>query len=257
MDYITGSSGFLGTNLCKVLQGLRKIPHQDIGKTNIKDCKNFYFLSAYGNMHFHTEDSKIVKANVSDLIHILKQIDWIKLNSFIFISTSSVKRKTHTMYSRTKRAAEELLLSFMEKYNAPISILRPLSITGVGEQKKHLIPTLINCALTGRQMPFVPNATHDYIDVSDVVSAIMLLSERRMKGIFEAGNGVAVTNQEVRELVEAETGKKIKVKLVSNMRSYDSSEWVSTNFRLRQLGWKPKKTLKQIIKEMVNDSKRR
>ena len=190
---------------------------------------------------------------------ILKQIDWEKINSFIFLSTSSVKRRVQTFYSRTKRAAEEILLAYMEKYNAPISIIRPLSITGVGEQKEHLIPTLIRSCFLNIEIPFVPRPHHDFIDVEDVVEAILLLKEKRVKGIFEAGRGESYSNQQVLEMVERITGKKAKIKLVDSLRPYDSEEWVNTNFRLRKLGWRPRKPLSQSIKEMVEayDKQRR
>lgn len=247
----TGLSGFVGSYLAKALKDVRSIPHDLIYATTLGKFDTFYFCSTYGNMSFHTEDDKIIQANILDLIHVLKQVKWEEVNSFVYLSTSSVKRKVQTMYSRTKKAAEEILLSYAEKYNAPITIVRPLSITGVGEQKEHLIPTLIRAAYSGDTVPFVAEAYHDYIDVEDVVSGILALSERRARGVFELGRGLSRSNQAVLEMVEKITGKKIKTQVVTNMRSYDSGEWVSTNLRARQYGWEPKKPLEQSIKEMV------
>jgi nucleoside-diphosphate-sugar epimerase len=256
MNYGTGMSGFLGKCLDSRIE-VKAIPHQEIGAVKLTDVDNFYFLSSYGNMAHHFNDEMVAKANIGDLITVTSAIKWGDIQSFIFISTSSVKRRIQTFYSRTKKAAEELLLAYMEKYNAPISILRPLSITGVGEQDKHLIPTLIRSCLYGEEMPFVAEPTHDYIDVTDVVSAITRLSSMRVRGIYEAGTGRSYTNQQVKDIVEEVTGKKANVSLVSNMRSYDGGEWVSTNFRLRQLGWEPKKDLHQIVEEMVHEEQSR
>lgn len=254
MVYITGASGYLGSYLVKKLDpNIRIIPHEAIHTVKLKNADNFYFLSTYGNMSDHQDENKIIKANVTDLVTILSQIDFEKINSFVFVSTSSVKRRMQTFYSRTKKASEELLLAYMHKYNAPITIVRPLSITGIGEQQNHLIPTLIRSCLTGEEMPFVPEPSHDYIDVTDVADGIVTLSKRRAKGIFELGSGTQYSNKEVKDIVEAITGKKANVKIVSNMRIYDSENWVSTNFKARQYGWKPKKVLSQIIDEMVKE----
>lgn len=255
MDYITGANGFLGNNLRNTLQGeVHALPHELIQSSHLLPFDNFYYLSTYGNMSSHTKEDQIIRANVLDLAYILDQVPFDKgIHSFVFISSSSVKRRIQTAYSRTKKAAEELCLLYAEKYNAPVSIIRPLSITGVGDQDEHLIPTLIRSCKTGEEMPFVPDAYHDYIDVEDVVGGIIALSQQRARGIFELGTGKSRSNQEVREIVEKITGKKANVKIVSNMRSYDSHEWVSTNFRARQYGWQPIKTLEQTIKEMVND----
>lgn len=256
MDYITGASGVLGTKLHRLLlaesRDVRAIPHQLLPVTHLEPYEHFYFLSTYGNMSFHKEDEKILQANILDLIHVLSESNFEDgIRSFVFVSSSSVMRKIQTMYSRTKMAAEEILLSFMEKYDAPICIVRPLSITGVGDQEEHLIPTLIRSCLTGEKMPFVPDAYHDYIDGEDVAEGIIALSKRHAKGVFQLGTGTQYSNQEVREIVEKCTGKKANIQLVKNMRPFDSKEWVCTNFKARQYGWTPQKTLRQIVKEMV------
>ena len=257
MDYLTGSKGFLGSHLKDILGDVVCIPHETIPLIKLKDVHNFYFLSTYGNLSSHTDENKIIQANITDLVTILKQIDWNTIHSFVYVSSSSVKRKVQTVYSRTKKAAEEILLAYAEKYNAPITIVRPLSITGVGEQQEHLIPTLIKSAYTGWEMPLVPEPRHDYINVWDVVAGIITLSKRRARGIFELGTGVSLSNKEVKELVEKVTGNKIKTHIVSNLRSYDSEEWVSDNFKARQFGWLPQISFEKTIQDMVNNYERK
>lgn len=255
MDYITGSSGFLGSHLMRALAKAERhvfpIPHDVIDVTSLKPFDNFYFLSSYGNMWGQDDLDKTIKANVLDLVHILQEATKYQFKSFIYISTSSVKLDIQTTYSRAKKAAEEILLSYAEKYNLPICIIRPLSITGVGEQKEHLIPKLIHSCMTGELINFAPRPTHDYIDVSDVVSAIQNLSSRSLRGIFELGHGERVTNQKVLELVERVTGKKANINVVDSLRPYDNYQWFSTNYKARSWGWLPKKTLEQSIQEMV------
>lgn len=252
ISYVSGASGFLGKHLTKRLDNLVAIPHDKISTTKLDsgfDC--FYFLSSYGNMSFHKEDDKILQANIIDLIHILEEAVKHDFKSFVFISTSSVRLRVQTMYSRSKKAAEEILLAFMEKYNVPIAIIRPMSITGVGEQPQHLIPVLIDSCMTGKLINFVPNSVHDFIDVGDVVDGILNLSDHRARGIFELGSGKSYTNQQVLEIVEKMTGKKVNINLVYKLRSYDNPDWVSLNFKARGYGWLPKKALETSIKEMV------
>lgn len=253
MIYCTGSSGFLGKHLLKALKGkdVVCIPHDKIASYKFEPYDYFYFLSTYGNMHFHEDSVKIFKANIIDLISILKKTGGQTFKSFVFISTSSVKLRTQTMYSRSKKAAEEILLSCMEKYKAPICIIRPFSITGIGEQKEHLIPTLIKSCMTGELVNFVPSPVHDFIDVSDIISGILNLSQHSAKGIFELGTGKQYTNQQVLEIVEKATGKKANINIVDRLRDYDNENWRSINYRARSYGWLPKKSLEQSIKEMV------
>lgn len=251
IDYVTGSTGFLGTHLMKRLGFATPILHDHISKTKLEPFNRFFFLSTYGNMSDHVDVEKIVKANIIDLFRMLDQSVKHRFKSFVYISTSSVKLHVQTTYSRTKKAAEEILLAYKEMYHLPICIIRPMSITGVGEQEKHLIPTLIRSCMTGETMNFVKEPRHDYIDVEDVVEGIINLSENSTGGIFELGNGKSYSNQEVLEIVEKVTGKKANVNVVQSMRTYDNTDWVSKNFRSRSYGWLPKKTLEQSITEMV------
>lgn len=250
MNFATGLSGFVGSHLSKKLD-IIGIPHDKIPTTQIKQLDNFFFLSAYGNMAFHTEDEKIIKANITDLVDIILTTSKLNFKSFVYISTSSVNLKNQTMYSRTKKAGEEILLSFMEKYHLPIAIIRPFSITGVGEQKEHLIPTLIRSCYTGEQVNFVQEPVHDFIDVDDVVDGIINLSQNSARGIFELGSGKQYSNSQVLDIVEKVTGKKANINFVPKLRDYDSENWVSTNFKSRGWGWMPTKSLEQSITEMV------
>jgi len=258
MDYITGSHGFLGTHLLQALKGreVTAIPHAKIKTTKLEPFDNFYFLSTYGNMYFHKDDKKIIQANVSDLISMVLQVDGEPFNSFVYMSTSSVKLPKQTMYSRTKKASEEILLSFAEKYHKPFCIIRPYSITGVGEQKEHLIPTLIRSCLEGEQVNFVPDPVHDFIDVDDVAAGIVNLSSHHARGIFELGSGRKHTNQQVLEIVEAITDKKANVNTVGQLRLYDNEDWVSSNFRARSYGWLPRVSLEESILEQVKAYKK-
>lgn len=249
MRYITGSTGFIGSHLSKKLEAT-SIPHDKLSSYKLEPFTHFYFCSSYGNLASHTDEDQIYKANIEDLIDILKQAKNIKFKSFVFLSTSSVMLRTQTTYSRCKRAAEEILLAFMERHDLPVCIIRPFSVTGSGEQAEHLIPTLLRAAATGETINFVPNAVHDWIDVDDLVEGIISLSEHGARGIYQLGTGKGTTNQEVLNLVEEVTGNKIKINIVDRMRAYDNQEWVSNNYKARGFGWLPKKTLKDSIKEM-------
>lgn len=251
MRYITGGSGFIGSHLISKLEQVSAIPHDNIQSTKLEPFDQFYFLSSYGNLVSQEDEDQIYKANIEDLISVLSKVRKFKFKSFVFISTSSVMLRTQTTYSRTKRAAEEILLAFMERHDLPVCIIRPFSVTGVGEQSEHLIPTLIKSGVDKTLVNFVNDATHDFIDVEDVVDGIISLSQHGARGIFQLGTGKETTNQEVLNLVEKITTNKVNINLVHSLRPYDTQGWFSNNYRARSYGWLPKKTLEQSITEMV------
>ena len=76
-----------------------------------------------------------------------------------------------TMYGACKACGTQLTRHYAEFYNTVI--VRPFSVTGVGEQDKHLIPNLIKSCLTGQKIPFVPAPVNDYIDVKDLCKGVV------------------------------------------------------------------------------------
>lgn len=222
------------------------IPHEWLSTFKFSPFRRFFFLSTYGNMSTHTDADKILKANVHDLRDVLMGIQ--DCETFIYLSSSSVNLPVQTIYSRAKVAAEEII----KASKVPHCIIRPFSCIGVGEQKEHLIPTLIRSCMEGTQMDFVPSATHDYVDVQDVCDGLIVMADNKTQGTYEFGTCIPRTNDEVRILVEQATGKKASIKVVEKMRSYDNQEWACCDSRAWERGWHPKKTLEQSILEMVS-----
>ena len=252
ISYISGSSGFIGSHLTKKLDAIA-IAHENLSLVKLKPFEYFYFLSSYGNMASHKDEDMIYQANVLDLLAVLKQAKDFKFKSFVFISSSSVQLKTQTTYSRAKRAAEEILLAFMEKHNLPVCIIRPFTCYGPGEQAEHLIPTILRSCFKGEQMNFVGEPVHDYIFIDDVVDGIISLSEHGARGIYQLGTSVQTTNQQVLSLIEEISGKKAKINKVDSMRAYDNKDWASYNFKARSFGWLPKVKLREGLEKVVAD----
>jgi nucleoside-diphosphate-sugar epimerase len=197
----------------------------------------------------HSDHQMMVKANVSDM---MKMSYWFG-GWFCYMSSSSVTLPVQTPYSRTKRAAEEILQALPEVKSC---IVRPYSVTGVGEQKEHLIPTLIRSCMEGEEMPFAPWPVHDFVDVEDVVSGLIRLSEKQLTGVFEFGKGIPYSNQEVKDHVEEACGYKANVKLAANLRAYDNQSWACKQPFVPVGIFRATKTLAESISEMVEAYKR-
>lgn len=241
-NYVTGASGFIGSHLCQKLCGDTFKKHH--GSECFLPARRYFALAAYGNMAHHTDAVTMYYANVDGPSRMAIESRTTGVcESFIFVSTSSVNLQVQTPYSRTKRAAEEVLLSLD---NLPLCIVRPFSVTGVGEQRSHLIPTLIRSCLYGERMKFDPAPVHDFIDVDDLCSRMIVLADNCATGVFELGKGIGVTNAEVRELVEDVCGTQANAEIVSGLRAYDNQEW-----RAETGIGEPAKSLRQSIEEMV------
>lgn len=263
---VTGASGFIGSHLIDFLHkndvDTLKVRHWDLelqkGLVQIADDKFdlMFHLASFGNIHNQTGNNGIFQANLGNLLNLLQITKGIRYKAFINISTSSVTLPHQTMYSATKAAGEKLIEAYRDEYQKPIINVRPYTVIGPGEQKEHLIPTLIDAAFTGKTISFVPDATHDYLDVRDTVDALWTLANSMDKltdSTYEIGNGVAITNGHVKEIVELATDRRIKTDIKESLRPYDNPFWRCEDPRLRDLGWKPKYSLTDTIYDMVKE----
>lgn len=195
-------------------------------------------FSAYGN-HYHQKDTTGVwRVNAGYATQLA-----MHAKKLINFSTSSVFLEKQTQYSLSKRVAECVM-----KQCGHITV-RPSSVTGVGEHSFHLIPMLIRSCLYGYSMPFVEWATHDYVDVNDIASAIPFLKD----GEYNISSGKIHTNKQVLEIVEDITKKKANTEIVNSLRTYDTEKWEVDNSRLASFGWKPKILLEESIKQMADE----
>lgn len=244
---VFGSHGYLGGRLLehlealghKVIRGDRK-GKVEPGVDCVVNCQS------YGNYYWQENIEEIFKANLFNLTKTLESVHGVR--AFVYISSSSVLLPQQTFYSLAKQAGELACL----QWGGPVKILRPSSITGPGEQPDHLIPKLIDACFTRKDMPFIGEPTHDFIDVRDVVSAIEILAKDGEKLTVNVSSGISISNDGVLAVVEDCTGLCANIKRKKGiMRSYDTPNWKVDNSEMVKLGWKPKYTLKDSIKEMV------
>lgn len=248
-SYLTGKEGFIGSRLASKLTGeIKPIHHSMIGESRLEPFKRFFFLSTYGNMASHDNAWAMLHANVRQLAQILDDVARIPpCESFVYVSSSSVSLPIQTPYSRTKRAAEEMVLAMP----IPGCVVRPFTVVGVNEQESHLIPTLIRSCFEGTLVNLVLHPVHDFVDVDDVADGLIALANNRATGVFEFGSGEITSNEEVLKMVEAACGKMANIQVVGQLRSYDTGEWRCRDFRAQDFGWKYRKPLRQSISEMV------
>ena len=171
--FLTGH-GFIATALKNHLEKRGHIVYQpDRARLYDKAYLGTYFethltdiiihTAAYGNMTSQSAPYDTVLANIVALHNLLEASKNTPYVAFINFSSSSVLLPIQTLYSTTKSMGETLASYYAQE--KPIVNVRPYSVTGIGEQKEHLIPTLIDAACTGHEVPFVRGAKHDFIDI--------------------------------------------------------------------------------------------
>lgn len=250
---ISGSNGFLGKDLTRYL-GKENVISMDRLPQRV-EADVYFDLASFGNLSHQTNYAEMYRANTWRVINQLQAIEDLDYDAYVYVSSSSVTLPHQTYYSASKKATEQFLEVYARETNKPVVVVRPYSITGVGEQEQHLIPKLIHSCFTGEEIPFVGEPVHDFLDVEDFTRALLLISQnaKNYKGyVFPVGSGKMYTNEQVLQLVEKATQRKANIKRVESMRAYDTKEWMADGTLMYSLGWQPTKTLEGSIKDMVS-----
>ena len=164
-------------------------------------------------------------------------------------------------YSITKRAAEQLLISYCETYNLNYRILRLANVAGTydpgASAKKNALQHLINLMKEGSTVELYEDGEfhRDYIHIDDVVRAIDLVLDRgEINQIYNIGNGTPIhfgelirkahtmigSSSEIKSIEQKEFHKKVQVK-----------SFFMNNQKLTDLGYKPTKTVENILEGMI------
>lgn len=265
--FLAGSHGFIGKNIIKKFRQLEievlPIPREIYYRPQelrlfFEVMKPDYIINtaSYGNIVDQKDMLEIIMANTYIPTNILWASATIQYKAFLNFSSSSVTLPYETFYSASKSASEKILTAFFNEYKSPIASIRPYTVIGVGDNKKHLLPTLIRAAFTGETIDFVSNPVHDYIGVNDLVDALALVIENidSFSGkVISIGSGIETSNKKLKEIVEKVTGKKINTKEKESLRPYDQASWKSDPSALFNYGWKIREDIEYIVKEIAKN----
>jgi nucleoside-diphosphate-sugar epimerase len=157
-----------------------------------------------------------------------------------------------TPFGRAKAGASSLVLA-ADGDGLRTTVLRPFSVYGPGDRRQHLIPAAIDAALTGSKLPLAHGVRRDWVFVDDVARGCALALDGRADGLpVNLASGVAVPNEQVVELLEGLTGRRIEIDpepLVP--RPWDASLAGSTERARRVLGWTARTELSEGIRQVL------
>lgn len=177
-----------------------------------------------------------------------------KLNKNKYTETDPL-RGDHP-YETSKSAADLISYSYFKTYNLPVVITRFGNIYGEGDLNfSRIIPGIMKAIVTSKALPVRSDGTYvrDYLYVKDVVDGYLLLAANidKVKGeAFNFGSDETLSVIEVIKLIERTLKKNIDYKILNiakNEIPYQSLDYSKIK---KQLGWKPKHSLKATLKNI-------
>lgn len=164
-------------------------------------------------------------------------------------------------YGASKASADLLVRSAAAEFGLPLTVLRPFSFTGMGDDRNRLFPSVLRAAASGVPMNLTSGIqSRDHISARDVARGIVLamsnIPEVSTPRICNLGGGSSATVREIVESVVSELG--ITVKLCFGVKAsgrFEPTYLVADASKAgREWGWHPVHRLAHAVWELSKES---
>lgn len=272
MVSVFGSSGFVGSYYT---QRYSSVP---IDRNSLVPTSTdiLYLISTTDNYNVFTNPYIDIETNLTHLIRVLENCkgkdvtfnfasSWFVYGQVQIPADETAYCDPKGFYSITKRAAEQLLISYCETYNINYRILRFANVLGPNDKhvskKKNALTFLIQELIKGNDISLYDNGMfyRDYIHVHDLCTAINLVIENGEKNtIYNIGNGVPILFKDVIDYAKIKINSKSQINTIEQSdfhKVVQSKSFYMNCEKLFNLGYKPKYTIEQIIDELIETYK--
>lgn len=160
-----------------------------------------------------------------------------------------------SLYGTAKDATRRLAIKVCEQHQVSFAWGRIFLPFGSGEAQNRLIPSLIEVFL-GRRAPYSVNiaAYRDFMHVSDVAAGFVKLLISGAVGEYNISSGMPTRIAKVvATLAELLSADPEPVFSLSSERLDEPVLLVGENLKLKNLGWKPKLTVRQGFECLINE----
>lgn len=263
--------GFIGSNYKKQYECIVN----DRNDLTVKTNNILYFISTTDNYNVKTNPYLDIDTNLTTLIRVLENCRHLEDVTFNFASSwfvygsaeSNAKEDAYCdpkgFYSITKRAAEQLLVSYCETYNIKYRILRFANVLGAGDSKvsskKNALTFLLRKLKNHEPINLYDNGNfyRDYIHVNDLCDAInLVITKGETNHIYNIGTGKPTLFKDAIDYIVEKSKSTSQItyieqpdfhKIVQNKSFYMNCD------RLKNLGFSPKYTIYDIVDELLNE----
>ena len=238
----------------------------------VKSNEVLYFISTIDNYNVHTNPYLDIETNLTTLIKTLESCKG-KDVTFNFISSWFVygdvplpaKETAHCdpkgFYSITKRAAEQLLISYCETFGMNYRILRLPNVLGETDtkvsKKKNALQYMLRQVQNNETLSLYDGgyAVRDYLYVDDVVSAInLILQKGNLNEIYNIGSGESVSVRTCIDYAIEKSGSTSKIEVIEPAKFHKVVQTVNMeidNTKIKEIGFLPKYTIYDIIDRLL------
>ncbi len=223
-----------------------------------------------------TDPMSFVLDNIVGTVNILNYAKKNKnLKKFLYFSTDEVfgpapkgtkykeddRYRSGNPYAASKAGGEEMCMAFQNTYNLPILITHTMNVIGERQHPEKYVPKIINHVLKQKILTVHSNknktkaGSRYYIHAQDVADAVLFILAKGKNGEkYNIVGSQEINNLELAKIIAQYLNKNLKYKFVDfhSSRPGHDLRYALSGLKLSKLGWKPKKNIKNRIKEIVN-----
>ena len=266
---VFGSTGFIGSEFCRVTKKeLHPIPREE--RSPISN-ESVYFISTTDNYNVFEDLHKDIDTNLTVLMDVIKNLkpgestfnfisSWFVYGDASLPATEESYCDPKGFYSITKRAAEQLLISYCQTFGINYRILRLCNVYGAGDRgaskKKNALQFLIDRFKNNEEISLYHNGEfyRDYMHVHDVAKAIdLVIDQGELNTIYNIGSGEKTLFKDLINNIVDETGSKSKITPIDPPIFHQTIQVKDFYFKtdkLKSLGFEQTIGLKEGIKTL-------
>lgn len=214
------------------------------------------------------DPSSFIRTNVSGTQSLLDAARIYPVKKFIHISTDEVYGDTvkgkfnessslrpSSPYSASKAAAELLAAAYIRTYGLPVVIVRPSNNYGPWQYPEKFIPVVIHKGLENKKVPVYARGLNvrEWLHVSDCAEAILCVARKAKKGeVYNIGSGHEEKNIELaRKILDILGAPLGLIEFVADRLGHDLRYSLDSS-RVRSLGWRPRVSFEEGLRETVS-----
>ena len=278
MINLFGGSGFVGSSFkekypCIANDRNDLVPQLADGVTDI-----LYLISTIDNYSITTNPYLDIDTNLTTLIKVLENFRHLNRPDVVFNFASSwfvygdsdfpANEYTECIpkgfYSITKRAAEQLLISYCETYGLKYRILRFANVIGPGDRKvskkKNALTYMLRVIKSNGIINLYDQGEfcRDYIHVNDLCYAVkIVLAKGFTNDIYNIGNGKPILFKDIINYAIKKTNSTVTVNHVQQTDFHKlvqvKSMYMNTN-KLRSIGYTPIYNIYLTVDQILNEN---
>lgn len=272
---VTGSVGFIGTQLIKKLPNSKVITDSDNSNSRI-DLQNRELVlkldAADIVIHLGGKTpqddlkwSEYFDNNILGTLNILEYCVQKKVKKMIYVSSyvygnpkycpidESHPINPHNAYTESKYLGERLCEFYCKRTDLNLTILRPFNIFGRFMREGFLISNLVNSIKTGEKMTIInKNSKRDFLHVDDFVDLILKIKDHDFKyEIFNVGSGTSYSFEDILKKIEKITSRQIMVDYSENKETFIKEITADISKVKEKTGWQPKLTIDDGLRQTL------